>query len=179
MGEACSTLRRPRRRWQGNIKMDIKETERDYVDWIHLAQDKIQWQTSVNMVMNLQVPQKAGNFLNSWATISFSRGTSPYEVGYLTRCKKKIYIYIYITFITISACQWQTCICSTSSLMRYINSFRMYVWVYASSRLMYGVPLTDTNYSDLENKVITGRTWNTVSVPFKTWVTSDPSFISE
>jgi hypothetical protein len=30
--------------------------EREDVDWIHLAQDKDQWQALVNMVMNLQVP---------------------------------------------------------------------------------------------------------------------------
>jgi hypothetical protein len=33
------------------------------VDWIHLAQNKDKWQALVNTVMNLQVPQKADNFL--------------------------------------------------------------------------------------------------------------------
>jgi hypothetical protein len=36
-----------------------------FVDRIHLAQDRDQWCALVNMVMNLQVPQKAGNFLTS------------------------------------------------------------------------------------------------------------------
>jgi hypothetical protein len=31
------------------------------VDWMHLAQDKDQWQAGVNTVMNLWVPYKAGN----------------------------------------------------------------------------------------------------------------------
>jgi hypothetical protein len=38
------------------MKMDLKETEYEIVDWIHVTQDKIQWQASVNMAMNLQVP---------------------------------------------------------------------------------------------------------------------------
>jgi len=41
------------------------------VDCTHLAQDKDQWWTSVNTVMNLRVPQKAGTFLTSRGTISF------------------------------------------------------------------------------------------------------------
>jgi hypothetical protein len=34
-----------------------------------------QWQALVNTVMNLQVPYKAGSFLNSWVTVSSSRRT--------------------------------------------------------------------------------------------------------
>jgi len=33
------------------------------------------WWALVNTVMNLQYPWKAGNFLASWTTISFSRRT--------------------------------------------------------------------------------------------------------
>jgi hypothetical protein len=35
------------------------------VDWIHWAQDRDRWRALVNTVMNLQVPQNAGNFLTS------------------------------------------------------------------------------------------------------------------
>jgi hypothetical protein len=42
------------------------------VDWIHLAQNRNQWQAVVNMVMNLPVLEKAGDFLTGWMTISFS-----------------------------------------------------------------------------------------------------------
>jgi hypothetical protein len=39
-----------------NIKMDLREIERDDVDWIDLAQDRDQWRTLVNTVMDLRVP---------------------------------------------------------------------------------------------------------------------------
>ena len=32
-------------------------------DWVELAQDRDGWQALVNEVMNLWVPQNAGNFL--------------------------------------------------------------------------------------------------------------------
>jgi len=35
--------------------MDLRETEWNVMDWIHLAQDKDKWQTFVNTVMYLQV----------------------------------------------------------------------------------------------------------------------------
>jgi hypothetical protein len=54
--EGKRPLGRPRHRWEGNIKMDLRETSIDEVNWIWLAQDRVQWQASVNTVMNLQVP---------------------------------------------------------------------------------------------------------------------------
>jgi ribosome biogenesis protein Nip4 len=48
--------RRPRQRWEDNIKMDLRETGFGDVDWIHLAQDRDRWQTPVNAVMNLRDP---------------------------------------------------------------------------------------------------------------------------
>jgi hypothetical protein len=35
------------------------------VDWIHLAQDRDQWRAVVKTVMNVRIPQKAGNVLTS------------------------------------------------------------------------------------------------------------------
>jgi hypothetical protein len=49
-------LRRPRRRWVDNIKMDLREVGWDGRDWIDLAQDRDRWRASVNAVMNLRVP---------------------------------------------------------------------------------------------------------------------------
>jgi hypothetical protein len=50
------TLGRPKHRWKYNIRMDLRKTEGEGVDWLHLAQDMDQWRAVVNMVMNLQVP---------------------------------------------------------------------------------------------------------------------------
>jgi hypothetical protein len=35
------------------------------VDWIDLAHDRHNWRALVNSVMNLRVPQNAGNYLSS------------------------------------------------------------------------------------------------------------------
>jgi len=49
-------LGRPRRRWEGNIKMGLQEVGCGDRDWIGLAQDRDRWWTLVNTVMNLRVP---------------------------------------------------------------------------------------------------------------------------
>jgi hypothetical protein len=54
--EGKRPLGRPRRRWVDNIKMDLRETGWDGMDWIDLAQDRDQWRALVNTVMNLPVP---------------------------------------------------------------------------------------------------------------------------
>jgi hypothetical protein len=54
--EGRRPLGRPRRRWEDNIKIDLRETVLDGVDWIHMAQDRNQWRALVNMAMNLRVP---------------------------------------------------------------------------------------------------------------------------
>jgi hypothetical protein len=47
---------RPRRRWEDNIKLDLREREIDGANWIQLARDRVQWRDFVNTVMNLRVP---------------------------------------------------------------------------------------------------------------------------
>jgi hypothetical protein len=49
-------LRRPRCRWEGNIKMDLREIGIDGANWIQLALDRVQWRACVNTVMNLRSP---------------------------------------------------------------------------------------------------------------------------
>jgi hypothetical protein len=49
-------LGRPRRIWEDNIRMDLREIGWEDVDWIHLAQVKGQWRAVVNTAMNLRVP---------------------------------------------------------------------------------------------------------------------------
>jgi len=47
---------RPRRRWEDNIKMDLREVGCGCVDWMELAQDRDRWLALVSTVMNLRVP---------------------------------------------------------------------------------------------------------------------------
>ena len=49
-------LGKPRRRWEDNIKMDLRDVGCDAGDWIDYAQDKVQWWAYVRKVMNLRVP---------------------------------------------------------------------------------------------------------------------------
>jgi len=37
-------------RWEDNIRMDLRETGWEGVDWIHLGQDRGQWWVLVNML---------------------------------------------------------------------------------------------------------------------------------
>jgi hypothetical protein len=67
---------RPYRRqhkWEDNIKMDLMEIGMDVVNWIHLAQDGVWWLALVNMIMNLWVPYKVGNFFTECIIIFSSR----------------------------------------------------------------------------------------------------------
>ncbi|KAJ4446896.1 hypothetical protein ANN_13597 [Periplaneta americana] len=54
--EGKRPLGRPRRRWEDNIKMDLREVGYDDREWINLAQDRDQWRAYVRAAMNLQVP---------------------------------------------------------------------------------------------------------------------------
>jgi hypothetical protein len=46
---------RPRRKWEDEIRMDLREIGWGGVDWIQLAQDRDRWWALVNTVMNLRV----------------------------------------------------------------------------------------------------------------------------
>jgi hypothetical protein len=54
--EVTGPIGRPGSAREGNIKTDLKETGWEDVDWIHLVQDRDQWQAFVNTIMNLRVP---------------------------------------------------------------------------------------------------------------------------
>jgi hypothetical protein len=54
--EGMRPLGGPRRRWDDNIKMDLRDIAIDGANWIQVAQDRIQWRAFVNMVMKLRVP---------------------------------------------------------------------------------------------------------------------------
>jgi hypothetical protein len=49
-------LGRPRRRWEDNILMGLREIGFGDVDWIYLVQDRDSWRALVNSVMILRVP---------------------------------------------------------------------------------------------------------------------------
>jgi hypothetical protein len=53
--EGGRRLRKSRRRWMDNIKIDHVEIGWCGLDWVGLAQDKYRWRGLVNAVMNLQV----------------------------------------------------------------------------------------------------------------------------
>jgi hypothetical protein len=54
--EGKRPLGKPRRRWEDNVKMDLREIGWGGMDWIDLAQDRDQWRALVDTIMNLQVP---------------------------------------------------------------------------------------------------------------------------
>jgi hypothetical protein len=48
-------LRRLNRRWEDGVRMDLGEIGWEGLEWIHLHQDRDQWQALVDAVMNLRV----------------------------------------------------------------------------------------------------------------------------
>ena len=52
--EGKRPLGRPRRRWEDNIEMDLRDVGCDSGDWIDLLQDRDQWWAYVRVVMNLR-----------------------------------------------------------------------------------------------------------------------------
>ena len=55
--EGKRPLERPRRRWEDNSKMDIKEVWGGCVVWMELAQIRDMWRAIVSTVMNIRVPK--------------------------------------------------------------------------------------------------------------------------
>ena len=53
--EGRRPLGRPRRRWEDNINMDLKDVC-ECTNWIELVQDRNMWRALVNAVMKLRVP---------------------------------------------------------------------------------------------------------------------------
>jgi hypothetical protein len=53
--EGKRPLGRPRRRREDGIRMDLRETGLEGVDWIRQSQDRDRWRALVSAVMNLRV----------------------------------------------------------------------------------------------------------------------------
>ena len=49
-------LGRPRRRWEDNSKMDLREVGGCCGDWMELDQDREMWRALVSTLMNFRVP---------------------------------------------------------------------------------------------------------------------------
>ena len=49
-------LRRPRRRWEDNIRMGLEEIGINAGNWVDSAQDRNYWIAFVNAALNLRVP---------------------------------------------------------------------------------------------------------------------------
>jgi hypothetical protein len=63
--EGKRTLRRPRRRWEDNIKLGRQEAGWGGMDWIELAEDKNRLRALVHVVMDLR-------FLKAWRNSSMA-----------------------------------------------------------------------------------------------------------
>ena len=58
--EGKGPLGRPRRRWEDNIKMDLREVGGGGGDWMELARNRDKWRALVSKVRNLRVPKMRG-----------------------------------------------------------------------------------------------------------------------
>jgi hypothetical protein len=54
--EGKRPLGRPRRRWEGNVRMNLQEVGCGCEEWIGLAQDRVRWRALVSAVRNLRGP---------------------------------------------------------------------------------------------------------------------------
>jgi len=61
--EGNRPLRRPRRRWEDNIKMDLQEVGGGRGDWMDLAQDRDSWRALVGTRLGLWI---CSLFLRFW-----------------------------------------------------------------------------------------------------------------
>jgi hypothetical protein len=73
--EGKRPLARPRHRCDDKIKMDLKQTGWEGVDWINLAQVRSKQQAVVNTIMNVWVPLNEG-FLDELRTYQLLKNDS-------------------------------------------------------------------------------------------------------
>jgi hypothetical protein len=53
-------LERSRKRWKENVEVNPAEIDCENAEWIQQTQNRFQWQTLMNMIVNLWVPYKQG-----------------------------------------------------------------------------------------------------------------------
>jgi hypothetical protein len=72
--------RRPRSRWEDNIKIELKEIGWGVMDWIHLDHVRNQWRTLVKTAMKLRVKKKCSEFLDQLGDGQFlTRNSTPWS----------------------------------------------------------------------------------------------------
>jgi hypothetical protein len=54
--EGKGLLERPRRRWEDNININLREVGCGDMDWIKLAEDRDRWRALVNATIKIRVP---------------------------------------------------------------------------------------------------------------------------
>jgi uncharacterized protein YebE (UPF0316 family) len=59
--EGNRPLGRSRRRWEDNVRVDLREMGWGVMDWIHLAQERDYWRALLNTVMKRQFHKILGN----------------------------------------------------------------------------------------------------------------------
>jgi hypothetical protein len=80
--EGKRPLGRPRRRWEYNIRMYLREKVWGGMDWIDLAQDGDQWRALENTVMNLRVQlvRESWESLEIAGVLGFLKNPSEFRV---------------------------------------------------------------------------------------------------
>jgi calcineurin-like phosphoesterase family protein len=67
-----------------------KDTGCEDVEWIQLAQDRVQWQHLVSIIMNSQITVKTGDFLYQLGDYQLLRkATASWTHKYITKDKAK------------------------------------------------------------------------------------------
>jgi hypothetical protein len=66
-------LVRPRRRWEDDVKLDVREIGIDGANWIQLGQDRVQWWAFVNTVMKLRVPERKQDIFDKMSDNQLSK----------------------------------------------------------------------------------------------------------
>jgi hypothetical protein len=75
--EGKRPLGRPRHRWKDIIKLDLRGIGINGVNWIQLAQNRVQWWAFMNMVMNLQVHKESRILFDKLSDNQFFKYSAP------------------------------------------------------------------------------------------------------
>lgn len=63
--ESQETVRNSKRRWEVEVKVNVKGRGRGFVNWIKPAQDRSRWRGDLNAALNRRLPLREGNLFTS------------------------------------------------------------------------------------------------------------------